>query len=160
VPRRHVPSTHVLATFDDTLDDFRRRFTESFWEPWEWPAIEPYVGRFPMREAFSDLIDTGDKYLVRAEVPGIPKDQIDVTVTKDGIEISAETGAEKEEKERNFIVRERSHSSIYKSFVFPAEVIPEKAEPTLKDEVLEVSIPKMTSTPEPKKHKVEVKEAT
>jgi HSP20 family protein len=93
---------------------------------------------------------------VCAEILGIPRDKIDVTVTKDAIEISAETGAE---KEKNFIVRQRSYSSIYKNLAFPEEVIPEKAECTLKDGLLEVSIPKKTPTPEVKKHKVAVKEA-
>lgn len=157
-PRRHVPATHVLATFDDMLEDFRRRFQESIWTPWEW-AIEPYAVEFPIRAAYSDLIDEGNRFLVRAEVPGIPKDKIDVTVTKDGIEISGEAGTKKEEKGKNYVVRERGYSSIYKNLAFPEEVIPEKAECKIKDGILEVSIPKKTPTPKVKKHKVEVKEA-
>lgn len=160
-PRRRTPSTSVLATFDDLLDDFRRSFRESVWTPWEW-AIEPYQPyevEFPVRPAYSDLIDEGNKFLVRAEVPGIPKDKIDVAVTKDGIEISGETGAEKEEKEKSYVVRERSYSSIFKNMAFPEEVIPEKAECSLKDGVLEVSVPKKMPTPLAKKHKVAVKEA-
>jgi HSP20 family protein len=112
-----------------------------------------------MREAYADLVDEGNKFLVRAEIPGVPRDKIDVSVTKDGIEISGETGAEREEKEKNFIVRERSYSSIYRSLAFPEEVIPEKAESKVKDGVLEVSVPKKTPVPPAKKHKVEVKEA-
>jgi HSP20 family protein len=158
-PRRPVPATHVLATFDDVLEDFRRRFRESLWTPWEWAAIEPYRVEFPIREAYSDLVDEGNTFLVRAEVPGIPKDKIDITVTKDGIEISGETSGEQKETETAFVVRERRYSSIYKSLTFPEEVIPEKADARLKDGVLEVSIPKKTPTPPAKKHKVEVKEA-
>jgi len=153
---KNVPANHVLATFEDTLEDFRRRFQENIWMPWEW-AIEPYNVELPRRAAYSDLIDEGNRFLVRAEVPGIPKDKINVTATKDGIEISGETDAENEEKE-NFIVRERSYSSVYKSLTFPEEVIPEKAECKIKDGILEVSIPKKTPTPEVKKHKIEVKE--
>ena len=160
-PKRRAPSTSVLATFDNLLDDFRRNFRESFWTPWDW-AIEPYQPyevEFPVRAAYADLVDEGNKFLVRAEVPGIPKDKIDVTVTKDRIEISGETGAEKEEKEKNFVVRERSYSSIYKNIAFPEEVIPDKAECKIKDGILEVTIPKKAPTPEVKKHKIEVKEA-
>jgi len=156
-PRKHVPSEHVLKTFDDMLEDFRRRFQESIWSPWEWMPIEPYFPGFPMREAFSDLIDTGSKFIVRAEVPGIPKDKIDITVTKDDIEISAETGTEKEEKEKGYILRERAYSGVCKKLSFPEEVLPEKAESILKNGVLEVTIPKKTPTIEPKKHKVTVK---
>jgi len=156
-PSRHVPTSHVLATFDDMLEDFRRRFQESIWTPWDW-AMQPSTVGFPVREAYSDLVDERDKFLVRAEVPGIPSDKIDVTITKHGIEISGETGAEKEGKDKNFVVRERSYSSVYKNLAFPEEVIPEKAECKIKDGVLEVSIPKKKPTPETKKHKVKVKE--
>lgn len=156
-PRRPT-NTNVLATFDNLLDDFRRNFRENVWNPWEW-AIEPYDVEFPVRAAYADLVDEGKKFLVRAEVPGIPKDKLDVTVTKDGIEISGEAGGEKEEKDKSYVVRERSYSSIFKNIAFPEEVIPEKAECTLKDGLLEVSIPKKTPTPPTKKHKIEVKEA-
>ena len=96
---------------------------------------------------------------IRAEVPGIPRDKIDVTVTKNGIEILGEASARNEDKDKNFVVRERSYSRIYKNLTFPEEVVPEKAENRVKDGVLEVSIPKKTPTPEVKKHKIEVKEA-
>ena len=151
IARRHVPSRHVITTFDDMLEDFGRRFRESIWMPWEPFEIEP------VREAYSDLVDAGNKYLVHAEVPGIPKNKINITVTKDNIEISAETEVATEEKGENFVVRERGYSTIYKRLPFPEEVIPDKAEAALKDGLLEVSVPKKTPTPEPKKHKVELK---
>ena len=156
-PRKHVPATHVLATFDNLLDDFNRRFRESIWAPWEWEPIEPYITEFPAREAFADLVDAGNKFVVHAEVPGIPKDKINVTVTKDDVEISAEAGTEKEEKKKGYVFRERGYSSFYKRIVFPEEVVPEKTESIVKDGVLEVDVPKKTPTPEPKKHKVAVK---
>jgi HSP20 family protein len=156
-PRKHVPATHVLATFDDLLDDFNRRFRESILAPWEWQPLEPYVAEFPVREAFADLMDARDKFVVHAEVPGIPKDKIDVVVTKNDVEISAEAGTEKEERKKGYVFRERGYSSFYKRIVFPEEVVPEKAESNVKDGVLEVAVPKKKPTPEPKKHKVAVK---
>jgi len=158
-PRRQAGPTSMLATFDNMLDDFRRRFMESFWTPFDlWP-IEPYGSGFTAREAYSDLVDEGNKFLVCAEVPGIPKDKINITVTTDSIEISGEAGAEKEEKEKNYVVRGRTYSNVYKRLEFPEEVIPDKAEATVKDGILMVDIPKKTPVPEAKKYKVEVKEA-
>jgi HSP20 family protein len=78
-------------------------------------------------------------------------------LTTDGIEISAETDVEKEDKGKNFVVRERIYSHVYKQLSFPEEVIPEKAESSFKNGLLEVCIPKKTIAPAPKKHKVEVK---
>jgi HSP20 family protein len=154
IPAKQVPAVHVLTTFDDLMDNFRRNFIESIAFPFEWISLEPVV---PVREATVDLVDEGNKYVVHAEMPGVAKDKIDVALTKDGIEISAETDVETEDKGKNFVVRERVYSHIYKQLSFPEEVIPEKAESTFRDGLLEVCIPKKTIAPAPKKHKVAVK---
>ncbi len=154
IPAKHVPAVHVLTTFDDLMDNFRRNFIESIAFPVDWISLEPVV---PVREAPVDLVDEGNRFVVHAELPGVAKDKIDVSLTKDGIEISAETDVEKESKEKNFVLRERAYSHIYKQLAFPEEVIPEKAESTYKDGLLEVCVPKKTIAPLPKKHKVAVK---
>jgi HSP20 family protein len=154
IPAKQVPAVHVLTTFDDLMDNFRRNFIESIAFPFEWISLEPVV---PVREATVDLVDEGNKYVVHAEMPGVAKDKIDVALTKDGIEISAETDVETEDKGKNFVVRERVYSHIYKQLSFPEEVIPEKAESMFRDGLLEVCIPKKTIAPAPKKHKVAVK---
>ena len=154
IPAKHIPAVHVLTTFDDLMDDFRRNFFESIAFPWDWVTVEPIV---PVREATVDLVDEGKIFVVHAEMPGVAKDKIDVSLTKDGIEISAETDVEKEDKGKNFVVRERTYSHVYKQLSFPEEVIPEKAESTFKDGLLKVCIPKKTIAPAPKKHKVIVK---
>ena len=154
VPVKQVPAVHVLTTFNDLMEDFRKNFIESIAFPFDWISLEPDA---PVREATVDLVDEGKKFVVHAEMPGVAKDNIDVALTKDGIEISAETDVEKEDTEKNFVVRERVYSHIYKQLSFPEEVIPEKAESTFRNGLLEVSIPKKTIAPAPKKHKVTVK---
>ena len=154
IPAKQVPAVHVLTTFDDLVDNFRKNFIESIAFPFEWLSVEPVV---PVREATVDLVDEGNRFVVHAEMPGVAKDKIDVALTKDGIEISAETDVEKEDKSKNFVVRERVYSHIYKQMDFPEEVIPETAESTFKDGLLEVCIPKKTIAPAPRKHKVTVK---
>jgi HSP20 family protein len=154
VPAKHVPAVHVLTTFDDLVDDFRRNFIESIAFPWDWVSLEPVT---PVREATVDLVDEGNRFVVHAELPGVAKDKIDVALTSDGIEISAETDVEKEDKQKNFVVRERVYRHVHKQLSFPEEVIPEKAESTFKDGLLEVCIPKKTIAATPKKHKVIVK---
>jgi HSP20 family protein len=161
IPAKHVPAVHVLTTFEDLMENFRRRFIESIAFPsesvdfpWDWVSRKPVV---PVREATVDLVDEGNRFVVHAELPGVAKDKIDVALTKDGIEISAETDVETEDKGKNFVVRERVYSHVYKQLAFPEEVVPEKAESTYRDGLLEVCIPKKTIAPAPKKHKVAVK---
>ena len=157
IPAKHVPAVHVLTTFEDLMENFRSNFIESIAYPWNWINLEPVASVVPVREATVDLVDEGNRFIVRAEMPGVAKDKIDVTLTKDGIEISAETDVETQDMDKNFVVRERVYSHIYKQLAFPEEVIPEKAESTFKDGLLEVYIPKKTIAPAPKKHKVAVK---
>jgi len=154
IAAKQVPAVHVLTTFDDLMNDFRKNFIESIAFPFEWISVEPVV---PVREATVDLVDEGNRFVVHAEMPGVAKDNIDVALTQDGIEISAETDVETEDTEKNFVVRERVYSHIYKQLSFPEEVIPEQAESTFRNGLLEVSIPKKTIAPAPKKHKVTVK---
>jgi HSP20 family protein len=154
IPAKQVPPIHVLTTFDGLIDNFRKNFIESVAFPWDWVSLEPVV---PVREATVDLVDEGNRFVVHAELPGVAKDKIDVSLTKDSIEISAETDVERENKEKNFVVRERVYSHVYKQLSFPEEVIPEKADSTFRDGLLEVNIPKKTIAPAPKKHKVIVK---
>ena len=154
VPSKHIPAVHILTTFDDLVDDFRRNFIESVAFPFDWISLEPVV---PVREATVDLVDEEKRFVVYAELPGVGKDKIDVSLTSGGIEISAETDVEKEDKGKNFVVRERLYSHVYKQLSFPEEVIPEKAESTFKNGLLEVCVPKKTIAPAPKKHKVVVK---
>jgi HSP20 family protein len=156
IPAKHVPAVHVLTTFDDLMENFRQNFIERIAFPGDLLSLEPVA---PVREATVDLVDEGNRFVVHAELPGVTKDKIDVTLTKDGIEISAETDVETENKEKNFdfVVRERVYTHVYKQLAFPEEVIPEKAESTYKDGLLKVCVPKKTTTPAPKKHKVAVK---
>ena len=156
---RLYPSELVQA-FDEFLEDRGK----DFMRPWRPLRLRggPWRGAWPIMtrrlEAYADLIDTGKEYQICAEVPGISKDKLEVTINRDGIEISGKTETESErEEEKDFIVRERSYREIYKSLTFPQEVVPEKAEATLKDGVLEVKIPKKSPAPKPKGHKVEIK---
>jgi HSP20 family protein len=125
--------------------------TPSWMRPWS-----PWLKLPEVREPSTDLVDAGKEYRVHAEIPGVPKENLNITVTARGIEIEGEAKTDIEEEKAGFIRRERSYSKIHRSLPFPEEVIPDKAEATLKDGLLEVRIPKKTPT-EVKKHKVEIK---
>lgn len=157
---RWYPSD-VFRAFDEMWSGFRRDLLRP-WRSWRFWGRPWWRGPRPSRmmlrrEACVDLVDAGKEFQVCAEVPGIPKDKIDVTITEDSIEISGKAEVERREEEKGFVVRERGYSQIHRSMSFPEEVVPDKAEATLKDGLLEIKIPKKTPTPEIKKHKVEIK---
>lgn len=103
-----------------------------------------------------DIYETDDAVVVKAEVPGIEKDQVGIEV-KDGIlTLRGERKFEREVKEENYHRMERSYGTFVRSFSVPASVNPEKITAKLKDGVLEVQLPKEERA-KPKQIKVEVK---
>jgi len=100
-----------LTTFEDLIDNFRNNFIESIAYPWNWISLEPVVPAIPVREATVDLVDEGNRFVVHVELPGVSKDKIDVTLTKDSIEISAETDVEKKKRRGTLILLSENAST-------------------------------------------------
>jgi HSP20 family protein len=144
---------------DRAMNDFSRRLDSSFLYPFgfNWPA--PRWKSFVLpesRRAFADLIDAGNEYRVHVEVPGIPKEKLGISVTPREIMIEGTAETNIDENKEGYVRRERTHSKIERTIAFPEEVLPEKAEATVKDGILEVRVPKKSPT-EAKVHKVQVK---
>ncbi|MCX8153254.1 MAG: Hsp20/alpha crystallin family protein [Candidatus Bathyarchaeota archaeon] len=147
----------ISSQFDRLFEEFRRSFDDLLRPFFPMTPIIDEETALSTRYAAVDLVDNGDSYTVTAELPGFSKDMVDVQVTKDGVTIRAERKAEKEEKRKNYIHRERAYSSIQRYIAFPEEVIPAKTEGTMKDGVLELKIPKKVPKAAETPHKVELK---
>jgi len=89
-----------------------------------------------------DMIDEGDSIRVRADMPGVDKQDIKVKVEKNNLIIKAEKESEKEKKEENYYYRERSSRHYYRSIPLPAEVDAKSAKATLKNGTLEIVLKK------------------
>jgi HSP20 family protein len=151
---RTTPSP--FAWFDDVdrwFDSFRRTFEDRFWSG---PLARWTGSDAPVREPLVDLIDKGSEYLVRAELPGVSKEDVDLTVTPDGLEIRAQTKRSREENEKDYYYSERTYQALHRVLGFPEEVKADLASATLKDGLLEVRVPKKQPTPESKPVKVPV----
>lgn len=144
---------------DRVFSDFERRMEQSFGGPFGGSWLLPRWRGFEFpeaRRAFADLIDTGKEYKVRAEVPGIPKEKLNISVTPREIKIEGEAESNIDEKKEGFVRRERTYSKIKRDMPFPEEVVADQAKASVKDGILEVTVPKRVPT-EAKTHKVEVK---
>lgn len=143
--------------FDDMFIDFRRAFDDLMTPFFPLATEMEQAAALPVRYSPLDLIDEGDSYTVKAELPGFTKDMVNVEITKEGLSINAECREEKEEKGKSYLHRERAYSAMQRYVAFPEEVTPAKAEGSLKEGVLELRVPKKESTPEEKPKKVELK---
>jgi HSP20 family protein len=126
-----------------TLREIRLPFPFARLRPWlerETPAV--------------DVFERDGKVVVKAEMPGIKAEDIDVSVSEGQITISGERKEETEVKEQDYYRCERSYGRIYRSLALPAGCDTQQAEASLKDGVLEVVAPKKV---EASTRKVDVK---
>lgn len=90
-----------------------------------------------------DLKENDTAYIVRAEIPGVKKEDVKVQVEGNRVSISCETRQEKEEKEgERVICRECHQGSSYRSFTLGSDVDETKAEAKYENGTLELTLPK------------------
>jgi len=138
-----------LSQMDRMLDEFGSRFErslEQFPGPGFLAARRRWLGLPETRNPYADLIDSGNEYRVMAEVPGIPKEKLDITVTDREVKIEGEAKTDVHEEKEGFVRQERGYSRVSRRVAFPEPVVAEKAEASLNNGVLEVRVPKKTPT--------------
>jgi HSP20 family protein len=99
----------------------------------------------PMEEAWLPAVDvseTADKITVKAEIPGMEAKDIEISMVGDTLTIKGEKKAEREEKEENYHMIERSYGSFSRAMKLPGMVDADKVEATYKNGVLIVVLPK------------------
>jgi HSP20 family protein len=136
------------------FDSFRTNFDDLFW-PWRESSALTTFGS--QRTPPMNVADTGESYQMRFEIPGITKDNIDIQVTQNSIEIKAECDESKEEKGKNWLRRECSGVSYYRAMEFPENVKTDDVEAELKDGVLFVNLPKLEPKLYQKAKKINIK---
>jgi HSP20 family protein len=94
-----------------------------------------------------DLIDRDDRYVLRANVPGLELDEVEIEVEDDVLTVSAEHEETTEEKRDEYVRRERRFGSFSRSIALPKGVTAEQVDATCKDGVLEVTFPKASEEP-------------
>ena len=89
-----------------------------------------------------DIKDEDNRYVIRADIPGVKPEDIEVTMDNGVLTIRGERRFEETEEKENFKRIERSHGIFYRRFSLPDDTDAEAIEATGKDGVLEVTIPK------------------
>ena len=159
--RRELASRHpldVMRSFEDLWEGFQRGMFEPLVQrPWLIPRKMFLPSERWTRTPLVDMIDNGKEYIVRAEVPGFTKDDIEIDVTKDSVEITGKDEEEKREEKEDYQLHERSYESINRRLMFQENVNPEATSATLKNGVLEIKVPKVEPKPLEEKHRVKIK---
>jgi HSP20 family protein len=124
-----------FSPFDDSFDELLRGF---FVRPMA------FDGAPQMAQAIrADVRENEEAYTVYAEIPGVKKEDIHVTIDADQVSISAETRNEREVKEGERVLRaERHYGKVYRAFTLGQTVDEDKAVARYADGVLELTLPK------------------
>jgi HSP20 family protein len=153
---RRTPPT--VRDFDQVFEGLWNRANAAFgFLPFERSAFALGSTRgSPFRAAPTDVVDTGKAYQIRADVPGIAKDQIEIRVKGNFVEISGENKTEKTDESSGYLQRERVYSGFHRAFELPEPVVADKAKAQVVNGVLELELPKVTPSPESTETKVKV----
>ena len=129
--------TSPLEEMERVFDDlFQRRFFAPSWMP-----------RFKLPEFTDvstsvDMFEEGDNLVIKAELPGMKKEDINVDLKDDVITISGEKKSEEKTERKDFHRVERSFGSFTRRLRLPVEIKADKVEASFKDGVLEIKMPK------------------
>jgi HSP20 family protein len=121
--------------------------------------VEPsfrYESAFTMPTPAVDITEDNTAYKVMAELPGMNEKEIEVVVAGDVLTLKGEKRTEKEQKDKNFYVSERSYGSFQRSFHIPDGVDRDKIDAGFSKGVLTITMPKTAKAVEQRK-KIEVK---
>ena len=114
-----------------------------------WPELER--GELPV-----DVYQTANDIVIKATIPGVKAEEVDISITGDTLTIKAEHKEEKEVKQEDYFYRERRHGTFSRSIPVPVQVKAEKAEAVFDNGVLTLTLPKSEEV-KPKQIKVKAK---
>jgi HSP20 family protein len=153
-----VPA-RAVGPFEE-MERLMERLSEGFFPrswlrrmQWEWPQW-PQLAELPaLRMPHVDVVDRDTDVLVRAEVPGVDKKDLEISVSEGTITIKGSTKREQKQEEGEYYRREISESSYARTVALPTEVDGTQAKAKCNDGVVEVTIPKVATS---RRHNIKV----
>ena len=132
-------SSDLWQAFDDTFLRFRNDFEDILF-PANW--FDTYNLIPETRVPVLDLEDRGKDYLLKVEMPGFKKEEIEIEVQEDSIAVTGSAGWTYDKKAQDYICKERACEVFYRMVDLPEDVKEDKVTANLSDGVLEVILPK------------------
>ena len=130
---------------DRMLDRFFEGAFPSGWlRPlrWERPWLSELAAA-EVRMPSVDVVERDEEVVLRAEVPGVEKKDIDVSITGNSVTIKGQTKHEEKEEKGEYYRCEISRGAFSRTVSLPASVDPDRANASFKDGILEITLPKV-----------------
>lgn len=141
--RQDVSST-PFQMLDKLADEMDRIFDDfGLGRRWFAPRLRASSSAFPSTEWLPEIevVQRSHDLVVRADLPGLTKDDVKVDITENTLTIQGERKREHEEEKGGVYRSERSYGSFYRSLTLPEGAITDQAKATFKDGVLEIVMP-------------------
>lgn len=114
-------------------------------------SLSDYTTTF--QKPLVDVMETENSIIVITDLPGVKKEDIDIDISEDSIDITAKFEDEIDEEGANYIKKERSYGETKRSISLPAQINVKEATAKFNDSILTVNLPKLME----EKHKVDIK---
>jgi len=135
-----------ISPFDD-LDQWFEEVRRNWMHPLMLGRGFPEMsGVFGGRAPRVDVIDRDGEYCIRAELPGVSKDNLDVSLHENAVTIRATTQKDETEEKGQYFRREMSRGEFQRMVRLPGEVNGDQAKAVFKDGILELTLPKVVET--------------
>jgi HSP20 family protein len=127
----------VLQRFADEMD----RMFDDFGVGWRRGAMPLRSGASELWAPEVDVFQKSDQLIIKADLPGLKKDEVSVEITEDAVIIHGERRSEREDNREGYYRSERSYGSFYRAIPLPEGTITDQAKANFHDGVLEVTMP-------------------
>jgi HSP20 family protein len=142
---REKPATNAwLRPYEEFERLFERMLSRNPLKPltWDMPAWREFMAAPDARLPSVDIIDRDDHVLVRAEIPGVGKDDLNVSISDNVLIIKGDTRREEKKENGDYFRHEISRTSFARSVTLPDGIDASKVSAALTDGVLEVTVGK------------------
>lgn len=149
--------TSELQKYTTAFEDMERMFNDFFHQRFFTPSWMPRL-KFPELTDVStsvDMFEDGDELVIKADMPGMKKEDISIDFADDVISISGEKKTEEKVERKDYFREERSYGSFSRKLRLPVEIQIDKTSASFKDGVLEIRMPK-SETEKQKVRKIKV----
>ena len=141
IPVEREAPKRALSPFEEMDRMFDGFFPRRWMQPFHldmphWPELAE------LKAPKVDIIDRETEIVVKAELPGVAKEDVDVTMTDNSVTIKGRSSHEEKEEKGNYYRCEISRGSFSRTVALPADVNADKARATFNDGILELTIPK------------------
>ncbi|MDI6644263.1 MAG: Hsp20/alpha crystallin family protein [Methanobacteriaceae archaeon] len=104
--------------------------------------VSEYASSLPAKPSM-DVMETEESIIIKTDLPGVNKDDININLTEDSIDIKAKFEEESEVSDANFIKKERKYGEAQRSMVLPSKIKVKEASAKFDNGILTVELPKV-----------------